>query len=258
VGIYDHDKKKSIGYLMTQNYLFVDIDGPLLPGRAHMFPDNRAFLQAFNDGVKPPELFVETPPNFDEWGVRAHNLLAKYGNAKVVIVTNWRVWVDLEDLKDLFSEQGLNFDYADPPQCSKRGMSSRRYDDIATHMEDFIQEDARCLIIDDYDLQALNLFFRLEGEHGDRNDEDRLHGPAHQDTQVGIVDNNHGCDVRFKWLDVDYANGLTYEQFKLGAKFFDIDWDQLNYQEFDVPIKTEEEKQREREKFDRLSHALIV
>lgn len=243
-----------------QNYLFIDIDGPLLPGKSHMFPENREFLHAFNNGVKPPELFVETPPNFDEWGVRAHNLLAKYGNAKVVIVTNWRIWCDIETLQDLFIEQGLYFEYADRPSCIKRGMSSERYNDIAAHMEEYIEEDARCLIIDDFDLQALNLFYKLEGEEGERSP-DEYHGPKHNDKQVGIVQNRSGTiehDIRFKWLDVDYNNGLTVEQFKLGADFFGVDWDQLNFEEFGVPIKTEEEKRKEREDFDRLYHALIV
>jgi hypothetical protein len=250
---------------MTQNYLFIDIDGPLLPGRLHLFPGNREFLHAFNDGVKPPELFEQTPVKFDEWGVRAHNLLAKYGNAKVVIVTNWRRWCSIEQLQDLFAEQGLEFEYADQPNCAVRGMSSERYHDIACHMEDYIEEDARCLIIDDYNLQALNLFYRLEGEEGDRSDSDdwgtAWRGPKHDDMQVGIVQNREGSvehDIRFKWLNVDFNNGLTVEQFKMGADFFGIDWDQLNYHEFGIPIKTEEEKQKEREDFDRLYHALIV
>jgi len=238
-----------------QNYLFVDIDGPLLPGRANLFPDNRKFLHAFRDGVKPPELFVETPPCFDDWGVRAHNLLAKYGDAKIVIVTNWRVWCDIESLQDLFIEQRLYFEYADKPSCVKRGMSSERYHDIASHMEDYIEEDARCLIIDDFNLQALNHFYKLEGEEGER---DGYYGPDHDDMQVGIVDNTGGYDIKFKWLDVDYTNGLTYEQFKLGADFFNVDWDQLNFEEFGIPIKTAEEKRREQEKFDRLYTSLIV
>lgn len=219
-----------------------------------MFPENRAFLDAFMDRKRGVDLFANTPPSFDEWGIRAHNLLAKYGNAKVVVVTNWRNWMDLEDIQDLFSEQGLDFEYADPPQCVRRGMSSERYHDLATHMEDYINEDARCLIIDDYDLQALNLFYEIEGED-DRSEVDAYYGPKHDDDQVGIVQNLDGDvehDIRFKWLNVDYHDGLTYQQFKLGADFFDIDWDQLNYHEFGVPIKTQEEKRQEREEYDRL------
>jgi len=238
---------------MAQNYLFIDIDGPLLPGRAHMFPGNREFLNAFNKGVKPPELFETTPPKFDDWGVRAHNLLARYGNAKVVIVTNWRRWCSIEQLQSLFVEQGLEFEYADQTNCAIRGMSSERYHDIACHMEDYIEEDARCLIIDDYNLQALNLFYRLEGEEGERGNDIAWQGPTHDDMQIGIVqnrDNSVEHDIRFKWLDVDYRNGLTYEQFKIGAEFFGVDWDQLNYNEFGIPIKTEEEKRKECEDFD--------
>lgn len=246
---------------MTQNYLFIDIDGPLLPGRSHLFPENREFLKAFNDGMKLTELMEKHPPVFDSWGVRAHNLLAKYGNAKIVIVTNWRRWADIEEIKTLFKQQGLEFEYADRVSCAQRGFSSDRYHDIACHMEDYIEEDARCLIIDDYDLQALNLFYKLEGEEGERNGQDSYHGPVHNDSQVGIVqnrDNSVEHNIRFKWLNVDFNNGLTVEQFKIGAEFFGVDWDQLNYHEFGIPIKTEEEKRKEREDFDRLYRALIV
>lgn len=243
---------------MTQNYLFIDIDGPLLPGRSHLFPQNREFLNAFNDGMKLTELLEKHPPVFDPWGVRAHNLLAKYGDAKIVIVTNWRRWATIEELQKLFKAQGLEFEYADQPNCALRGFSSERYHDIALHMEEFINEDARCLIIDDFDLKALNMFYMLEGETEPR---DYHNAPAHTDDQIGIVQNRDGTvehDIRFKWLDVDYRNGLTYEQFKLGAEFFNVDFDQLNFQEFGVPIKTAEQKAKEAADFEKYYQALIV
>lgn len=237
---------------MTQNYLFIDIDGPLLPGKSHLFPGNRDFLTAFNDGVKVPELFEKHQVTFDPWGVRAHNLLAKYGDAKVVIVTNWRRWCDIETLQQLFEDQGLEFSYADNPSCMKRGLSSERYHDIACHMESYIEEDANCLIIDDDNLQPLNAFYHLVNEGSERSEQDQYYGPDHKDEDICIVqnrDNDVKYDIKCKWLDVDYKNGLTYEQFKLGAEFFNVDWDQLAFEEFGVPIKTKEEKEEEKRKY---------
>jgi len=241
-----------------QNYIFIDIDGPLLPGRSHLIAQNREFLHQFNDGVGAEELFEKYPPVFDPWAVRAHNLLAKHGSAKIVIVTNWRRWADIDQLINMFAEQGLDFSYADRPSCIRRGMSSERYHDIASHMEDEINEDARVLVIDDYNLQALNHFYRLEGEEGER---DGYYGIDHNDEQVGIVQNQDNAiahDIRFKWLDVDYTEGLTYKQFKLGADFLGVDWDQLNFEEFGIPIKTEEEKRKEREAMDKYLGAFII
>jgi hypothetical protein len=240
---------------MTQNFIFIDIDGPLLPGRAHLDRDNRAFLDAFNGGMKLTELLEKHPPVFDPWAVRAHNLLAKYSDARIVIVTNWRRWATIEELQRLFDSQGLVFEYADPVSCMKRGLSSERVHDIAVHIQDYLPDDSRALIIDDAELHWLNSFMPLENPDPDAPTYSYYDFPEHDDRQVGYVENKN---IRWKWLKVDYRNGLTYEQFKLGGDFLEIDWDQLNFAEFGMPILTPEEKEHRRKETDRLWSALIV
>jgi len=225
---------------MTQNFLFIDIDGPLLPGKAHLFPQNRAFFKAFNDGLNLTELLDTHKIMFDPWAVRAHNLIAKYGDAKIVIVTNWRRWAKIEEIQRLFSEQGLEFNYADPVSCVKRGFSSERVHDVADHVVDYLPENSRALVIDDdHGLKSLFDWFTPENE-SDLN-KDRLEK-----------------NIDFKLLSVDYQNGLSYDQFIEGMDFFEADMDQMKFHEFGIPIKTEEEKQKEREDFARFYHALIV
>ena len=253
-GFEYHLGRQNFKKSMTQNFIFIDIDGPLLPGRAHLDRQNRKFLDAFHGGMKLTELLEKHPPVFDPWAVRAHNLLAKYSNARIVIVTNWRRWATIEELQRLFDSQGLVFEYAERASCMKRGLSSERVHDIACHIEECLPDDSRALIIDDADLRWLNSFMPLEGEH--ETDEAVDYGvPQHYDEQVGYVE---GKNIRWKWLEVDYNNGLTYEQFKLGADFLGVDWDQLNYQEFGVPILSPEEKAKRREETDRLWSALII
>lgn len=204
-----------------QNYLFVDIDGPLLPKKMHMFPENVNFLHEFNNKSSRRDVFELPMPMFDPWGVYVHNTIAKYAQAKVVVVSNWRRWWDLEVIQDVFFRAGLEFEYAENPSCMRRGMSSERCHDVALHMEDFIEPGSRVLILDDdHNLQALNLFFPLEGETSVRNSIDAYHGPQHKDEQIGIVKENN---VRWRWLDVDYDNGISYSQFVLGLEFFGLD-----------------------------------
>ena len=240
---------------MTQNFIFIDIDGPLLPGRAHLDRGNRAFFDAFNSGMRMDELLENHPPVFDPWAVRAHNLLAQYGQAKIVIVTNWRRWASIEQLQRLFEMQGLEFDYADRASCIRRGLSSERVHDVSCHIQDYLPDDSRALIIDDGDLDWLNSFMPLENLDPDADTYGYYDFPAHDDRQVGRVEDKN---IRWKWLKVDYRNGLTYEQFKLGGDFLEIDWDQLNFAEFGIPILTQEEKDRQRADTDRLWSAFIV
>ena len=146
---------------MTQNYIFVDIDGPLLPTKSHMFLQNQTFVEAFGSGLDMTECLKTHPPQFDPWCVRAHNLLAKYGEAKIVIVSNWRRWATIPQLQELFAAQGLEFEYADPVSCGKRGLTSERVHDISYHMSEELPGDSRVLILDDDSLQWLNKFHPL-------------------------------------------------------------------------------------------------
>jgi len=215
-----------------KNFMFIDIDGPLLPGKSYLFPENRRFIDRFSDMGPLEEILDEVQPIFDPFSVRAHNLLAKYGDAEIVLVTNWRSWVSIERIQQMFDDQGLEFKYADQPTCVKRGLTSERVHDVATHVEDYLPENSRALIIDDDPgLTWLNEFWGPDSNSdGNRNRLER--------------------NVEWKLLHVDYQEGLTYDHFKQGVKFFDIDTDQLNHYEFGAPLLTEEEKQKKRDEYN--------
>jgi hypothetical protein len=200
---------------MKQNYIFLDIDGPLLPGRSVVFPNFLQFQRAFVDGQDITEILQSIPLTFDPWSVRVHNLLAELSDAKIVLATAWRQWCSTEQLQSLFLSQGLKFNYADPPGCITRGFSNNRLHDIAEHMREMIPEDSRVLIIDDADLASLNQFFPLESSETAYTN--TVYGyPDHNDDQVGVIPDKR---IRWKWLNVDYMNGLTYQQYKIGLEF---------------------------------------
>ncbi len=189
--------------MTMQNYMFIDIDGPLLPGKMHLFKQNKEFLAEFS-GSDADEHIDRFPPLFDPYAVAVHNWLAKEGNAKIVLVTNWRMWFTIEKLQEILANQGLVFDYADRPSCIKRGLSSARLHDVSTHIEDYLPKDSRALVIDDdHGLLTLNEWFA--DDHKSDSNQERLRK-----------------NIEFKLLDVDYTNGLTHKQVMDGAKFFGI------------------------------------
>jgi hypothetical protein len=195
-----------------QNYMFIDIDGPLLPGKMHLFKQNKTFLKEFGHGntIDVDALIEKFPPMFDPYAVAVHNWLAEAGNAKIVLVTNWRMWFSIEELMKIFADQGLVFDYADRPSCMKRGLSSTRLHDVSMHISDYLPENSRALVIDDAsELLTLNEWFNDDNECD--SNQDRLKK-----------------NIEFKLLHVDYSNGLTHQQVMEGARFFGIpvsDWD---------------------------------
>lgn len=237
---------------MIQNFLMLDIDGPLLPGKFSTFKENYEYIKAFKKGMKAEELFEKHPPRFDPWCIRAHDLLLRHGNAKVVMVTNWRRWASIDQITSILKSQGLDMVLADRPECIRRGLSSERVHDVACHLEDYLPNNSRALIIDDANLLWLNEFFPLENDNL-RIDKNQYNFLDHDDRQVGYIKNKN---IRWKWLDVDYVNGLSYEQFKLGMDFFEVNWEEYGLNEFGIKIKTEEEKKKEREDLDLLLSAI--
>lgn len=192
--------------------MFIDIDGPLLPGKMHLFRDNKVFMKEMQAaGDRDVDYLIKDfPPLFDPYAVAVHNWLANKGDAKIVLVTNWRLWFSTEQLMSIFADQGLVFQYADQPSCVKRGFSSTRLHDVACHIDTVLPENSRALVIDDApELLTLNEWF-TDDYQSDGNKE-RL-----------------AKNIEFKLLSVDYNNGLTHKQVMEGANFFGIkvsDWD---------------------------------
>ena len=181
------------------NIIFVDIDGPLLSRKMHMFHQNR------KTGAKHY-------PQFDEFSVRAFNLWAKYGNAKIVFSTAW-AWNWTEDeLKDIMVHNGLGFDYHDVILTPKRNESDR-VEEIAWWMYDNAGQHDKCLIVDD-------------------------------DTSCQDINNFVDRPGIATWINVDFDNGLSWDNFLDGCDALRIDIDDIYEAEFGIKKLTEEEKQQ--------------
>jgi len=187
------------------NYIFVDIDGPLLPAKLNFLQENYKFHKT-KKGL----------PTFDPFAVRLHNLIADYADAKIVLSTNWSWFLEEKKLKDLLYKCGLRFDYA-RVALTPKSKSSKRSHEILWWIEDNAEEDDKFLIIDDLPLCAL-------------------------------LDTNYNI----KHIEVDLVNGMVYNDYVKALKFFDIDVAKLGYNEFNIPIKSIETVQKEKESLDLL------
>lgn len=195
------------------NYIFVDFDGPLLPGKMHLFADNRKAVAGFLNGSNPI-------PRFDPVAVRMHNLWAKYGNAKVVFSTSWArtfrgTWQECEAyLKLIMSENGFEGEYAEDCVTPKR-RSSEHIHDIQEWCYDNLKPEDKFIAVDDANLSY------LANEH--------------------CAYHKQG-----KWIKVDYNDGITWQGFKDGCEWLGVDNETLLYQEFGLVPMTEEEKEAHR------------
>ena len=116
-----------------QNIIFVDFDGPLLPGKMHLFQENRN---------------PKTLPMFDAFAVRVFNIWAKYSNAKIVLSTNWVAHHSIDDLKEYLRLNGLGFDYHDVITTPKY-FSPRRNREILEWLEENAEKDDVFIAVDD-------------------------------------------------------------------------------------------------------------
>ena len=182
------------------NIIFVDIDGPLMSRKMHMFHQNRQVGKE------------KAMPRFDEFSVRAFNLWAKYSNAKIVFSTAW-AWNWTEDeLKNVMRENGLGFDYHDVVTTPKKN-ESNRVQEIAWWLYDNAKQNDRYMIVDDdTSCQDINNFVDLPGIGG--------------------------------WINVDFDNGTSWDNFLDGCDLLQIDIDDIYEAEFGIPKLTDEEKQR--------------
>lgn len=197
---------------MTGNrYIFVDFDGPLLPGKNHLLAETRKTVAEFLAGGSPI-------PCFDPIAMRMHNLWARYGNAKVVFSTSWArsyrgPWQECEAyLKRIMSENGYTGEYADDCITPKR-ISSEHIHEIQEWCYDNLKEGDRFIAVDD-----ANLSYLSEGSWKDQG----------------------------KWIQVSYNNGLSWENFKDGCEHLGVNNEELLHQEFGIVPLTDEQKEQRR------------
>lgn len=195
------------------NFIFVDFDGPLLPGKLHLYDKNRKAVAEFLKGGSPI-------PYFDPIAVRMHNLWAKYGNAKVVFSTSWArtyrgPWEECEGyLKRIMIENGFEGEFADDCVTPKR-RSSEHIHEIQEWCYDNLKEGDKFIAVDDANLSFL-------------------------------ADDHCKWKVQGKWIQVRYNDGITWQNFKDGCEFLGVDNEELLHKEFGIVPLTEEEKAEHR------------
>lgn len=204
------------------NYIFVDFDGPLLPGKMHLFDRNRKAVAAFTQGE-------DAIPYFDPVAVQMHNLWAKHGNAKVVFSTSWarhvRKWEETEAyLKRIMRENGYTGEFAEDCITPKRN-SSAHIHEIQEWCYDNLKAGDKFIAVDDADLSFL----------------------AHE---------HCAWKSQGAWIKVDYNNGLTWKNFKDGCEFLEVDNASMMHIEFGIVPKTEEELKRNRELLELLAYCI--
>ena len=222
------------------NYIFVDIDGCLLPGKLRLFPINHKIERG---------KLKEAKPLFDNFAVQCFNMWAKYGDAKIIFSTNWATALysystegDLEKgpeikLKEIMLDNGLDFEgrYHEEILTPKK-FTSQRGSEIwwwllnnAKDGDKFIavDDDTSCSYIDGYVSSA---------------------------KEKGYVEVK---DFTGKWIEVDFADGMNWKNFTDGCEALGITIDAINEGEFGIKPQTEEEKEAQSKALDMLIHCMV-
>ena len=214
------------------NVIFVDIDGPLLPGKMHLFPINRKIERS---------KLNEAEPMFDQFAVRCFNLWAKYGNAKVVFSTNWATALNdpKTKLPEIMKNNGLEFDYHEDILTPKK-FTSYRGSEIWWWMIDNMKDGDKFIAVDD-DTSCGYIADYIKPREQDKHFPNDVHKPK----------------VSGEWIEVDFSTGLTYKNFIKGCEALNIDMDDMVEKEFGIKPQTEEEKIAHAKALDMLIHCMV-
>ena len=190
------------------NIIFVDIDGPLLPRKMHMFHTNRKL------GINP-DTGVGWYPEFDQFSIRAFNLWAKYGNAKIVFSTHWAFSHNTKQLKEIMLLNGLGFDYHEKLYTPKKTTSHRSHE-IVWWLHDNAKAGDKFIAVDD-DTSCQDIPRLMESEH-------------------------RPVEAKGEWIAVDYDSGLSWDNFIDGCEVLGIELDEIYEKEFGIKPLTQAQK----------------
>jgi hypothetical protein len=185
----------------TKKIVFIDIDGPLLPGRAWLLPNNQTLLKRSKElGLHPykhPELVLLA--QLDPVAVSFFNDWFTDPDVYGVVSSNWVHYASKEKIMQLFTNNKMHIRLHEDWMTPRRLSSSRQQEIwfwLADHDVDkyIVVDDDPSLVIDDLDsmvqlLGAGNL-------------------PEHLQKRFNTTD---------RLLYVDYGNGLTIEHFYKGC-----------------------------------------
>lgn len=150
-------------------------------------------------------------PVFDPWGVRALNLWARYSKAQIVLCTHWLKTWDINTVKEIMQLNGLGLDYHIDCVTPKK-MSSYKCNEIVWWLRDHPECENFIVVEDDHSCEQIEKMTR-------------------------------DLPVSGKWIKVDYANGISIENFHDGCVQLNIDHELLMFEEFGVPILSPKEKE---------------
>jgi hypothetical protein len=200
------------------NIVFVDIDGPLLPGKMHMFKENRS-----------REKFAT--PMFDPWAIRCFNVWTKYADAKAVLSTNWVHSWEVDKLMDIMAQNGLELNWHEQPVTPKR-FSSSRHTEILDWLEDNTDVEGDRFIAVDDDTTCNHI----------RPIIDEMHRNIH---------------ILGDWIEVDFMNGISWKNFEDGCKHLGIDMEDIKEGEFGIKKLTAEEKEQRQKDLELLARCMV-
>ena len=212
--------------------IFVDIDGPLMPGKQWFDSKNSNMRKQLGDvwwkKINELEEFDELI-TFDPIAVNFFNLWARMSDAEFVMATNWARWISEERLRAIFDRNGFDVKRIHEDWRTMRRFTSNRIHEIGDWMVDH-PEYTGIIVDDDGDLKRYKKWF---------ND------PEYQE-EVLTKDDHDYWQERAKLVAVDYTNGLTLDDFHFGCEGLGIKTEDVMHKVFGiVPLTEEEKKQRE-------------
>lgn len=180
--------------------VFIDIDGPLLPARAWMLPNNQHLLKTskeFGHPFRHPGL--HTLVQFDPVAVSFFNKWFEDPDVHGVISSNWVHYATKVQLENIFRNNGMNIrlheDWVTP-----RKMSSNRLQEIWFWLGD---HDVESYIVVDDD-PCLDMF---------------------EPSVARFIEEPllSKLDISERLLYVEYTNGLDFGHFVKGCKILGTD-----------------------------------
>ena len=226
------------------NVVFLDIDGPLLPGRAHWLGSNTTMVTAARKKTETPWFFdweLKKTVRFDPIAVHFFNAWVGFSDARIVISSNWTGHTSKEQLRDLFNLNGLvgEFYEGDSWETTKHFRRQHRAGEINEWLLDH-PDVTNFLIVDDdptvKDLEKDQSQHKKRIAYCKKKNMDTDDRPYVFKDLIGHV------------IEVSFDDGITLAQFQQGLDILKIDIEDILETWYGVKKLTPAEKaQKERE-----------